>query len=185
MPVFPTQTLVSASIGLALSSGFALTGISLSTQILPALYLQPSSPAANKEGQQDGTTAATPYSHSVRQWNIVYDYGKKTGPAVSLLAALSYITASFGLPNTLGERDVRFGLLVGAAVVQLMVVPYTLGIMGKTNKELIKRAGNSPDTVYTGSAATKDILEKWGRLNLGRSIIPLLAAGCAISALVI
>ena len=61
----------------------------------------------------------------------------------------------------------------------MSIMPYTVLLLAPTNEALLKRAkaGDKKDgAVEADAEETKELLEKWGRWNLGRAVLPLLGA---------
>ena len=97
-----------------------------------------------------------------------------------------------------GNREIRSGLLVAAALLDIAIVPYTLIFMKDVNASLSKRANaaeNSEDVeevreedmleAGVPEIQTEDLLRQWGRLNLVRGFIMQAGILCATAALTI
>ncbi|EXJ73444.1 uncharacterized protein A1O5_03204, partial [Cladophialophora psammophila CBS 110553] len=125
--------------------------LSISFLTVPALLLpSPSAlPApANSENTASPTSVssqrpATKSPHLARQWQYAYNIGKKPGPFFALLASGNWLYTVNHLP---AEAKLRHRLLLAATGLSTAVIPFTFGVMKRTNDELHRRA----------NAATRD-----------------------------
>ena len=82
-------------------------------------------------------------------------------------------------------------LFLVAAALNISIVPFTLGVMAKTNNELIRRANAatagldaSPKEKGTGveKYQTPELVRWWGDLNMCRVSLQVGAMGCVVLA---
>ncbi|TQV98986.1 hypothetical protein V2A60_007322 [Cordyceps javanica] len=108
---------------------------------------------------------ATPQSPGI-VWNGLFTRGMAVMPKVAITTALCYL---YGAYEARGERATRTHLAAAAGLV-MSIIPFTLVFMRNTNEMLLKGAS---ETVT--STATRELISKWGNLNLARSLLPLAA----------
>lgn len=179
-PEFLSATLV----GIAGSAAFSSLCYSISYLNVPSL-LVPAPKASDK------TTPKTPSGHLARQWQLVYDIGKFTGPPISVVSAGSLIYAMTRIP---AEFRAQRQLYITAAVLIVSIMPFTLIALAPTNTKLLKTAaieerGEESEEVRLGNVAagevqsTPDLIRKWAGLNAIRGIPPILGIGCVLAAL--
>lgn len=89
---------------------------------------------------------------------------------VSLVGA-SYLFTAY---DTRKRGGIWKGFAVAAALV-VAIVPYTFLFMGSTNEALHSIAGGAH---IVAESEVTSLINKWGWLNLGRSLLPL-AGGVA------
>ncbi|CAK7269715.1 hypothetical protein SEPCBS57363_003741 [Sporothrix epigloea] len=143
----------------------------------------------------------SPTNVMLRQWGRMYHSGKAVFPGAAVAAAAAYgyvyfaTTNSSSLPNTLEVSTSNLPLI--AAGLCLSIVPYTFLMMLPTNKQLLPKAQAAEEdalftkadkaagagTVYTAQQeqAAKQLVDRWGMLNLGR---PILLSAAAIVGLI-
>ncbi|ERS96858.1 uncharacterized protein SPSK_00059 [Sporothrix schenckii 1099-18] len=142
----------------------------------------------------------SPTALMLRQWGRTFQAGKIVFPGAAATAAAAfgfvyYRTANAATPSSIEVSASALPLV--AAGLCLSIVPYTLLILRPTNKELIAKAAQAEEdaqlskadraagagTVYTAQeeASAKQLVDRWGTLSLGRS---LLLAAAAIVGLV-
>ncbi len=159
--------LLGSVVGLTSSAIFFGANLGITFIAVPVLLL----PAA--ASTSSGIPATKP-PHLARQWQALYDIGKKAGPFFALLATGSWLFAARQMPTGLESQQ---RLLVAAAGLSIAVVPFTSGVMKWTNDELTRRAsvatrgeegetkaGAKKDTVE--AYQTRDLLRWWAKLNL-------------------
>jgi len=81
---------------------------------------------------------------------------------------------------------------VGAGLLTVGIVPYTLAVMESTNRELLRREGlvrhgkeggkSGRDAGWRGRDS-RELIRSWARMNLGRAVLTLAAALVGFSAL--
>lgn len=99
-------------------------------------------------------------------------------PKVALTTALMYGYAAWSLHGQAGGSGV---LCLYAAMLTIAIVPYTLLIMGKTNKALHGAA----DGISTPNASqTSILLDRWSLLNSGRALFPLIGTSLGLIGLI-
>lgn len=105
-----------------------------------------------------------------QQWDVVFRRGRVLCPLTAVLAALGYGHLAWrSSPRAAGGTR----SLVGAAALSLAIVPFTLLVIGPTNKALQRAAaGEGP----LGEGAVRELVRRWSTLNLVRSLLPLSSA---------
>ena len=94
------------------------------------------------------------------EWNAAYKRG------YAMQASLAIVGGLFGLLAYLNTLDLRW--LLGA-VVLLANWPYTLFVIVPTNNRLMETP------LEAATAETRRMLEQWGVLHAGRSVLGLVA----------
>jgi hypothetical protein len=92
-------------------------------------------------------------------------------PKFAGLVGASYAFTAY---DTRKRGGIWKGFAVAAALV-VAIVPYTILFMGSTNDALHSIAGG---THIVAESEVTNLINKWGWLNLGRSLLPL-AGGVA------
>ena len=160
----PNSVLLGSALGIASSAMFFGGNLAISFITVPTLLLP--SPSS--------TRTPTKSPHLARQWKNTYDLGKKAGPFFALTASGCWLYTVRNLPAGAGLQQ---RLLVAAAGLSMSVVPFTFGVMNRTNNELDRRAGvatkgGSEDTKSDAqkgtveSYETHDLLRWWAQLNM-------------------
>ncbi|EXJ89991.1 hypothetical protein A1O3_03058 [Capronia epimyces CBS 606.96] len=177
-----SRTIVAGTLGLTFSAIFLGANLGISYISVPTLLLSsprsPLPPPANAPDEASPTTTssekpATKPPHLARQWQHIFDIGKKAGPATAVLASASFLYAFRSLPLA-ATRQRR--LFLTAAGLCLTIVPFTFIAMQRTNNELERRAnaatkGEEEDiklearTGTVESYQTHDLLNRWATLN--------------------
>ncbi|KIK62229.1 hypothetical protein GYMLUDRAFT_42177 [Collybiopsis luxurians FD-317 M1] len=122
-------------------------------------------------------------------WEHLYNRGKKTMPPIAATTALAHAYAAYSIPNPLSLDAIQRtrNLFALAGVLTVLIVPYTLLAMQKTNSALATKSnvlkaksdkGLTGETVYPVDEEAKTLLRRWNLLNTGRALLPL--AGCAV-----
>ncbi|KAF2101397.1 hypothetical protein NA57DRAFT_34024 [Rhizodiscina lignyota] len=119
-----------------------------------------------------------------KQWKTMWLRGRPTG--VLFLA----IGAIFGgLAYREQPSSSAFKLYVTSAALITSAVPYTLALMGPTNKALNEKAESLASASITDAAAeagvekeqtTHALVDRWAMLNLGRALIAATSAMVAL-----
>ncbi len=99
----------------------------------------------------------------------MFNRGMSLMPKVAITTALSYLYAAYDTRNEGGSWK---GYVASAALV-VSIVPFTLLAMNPTNQSLISVAKGAS---ALEAASVSELIHKWGRLNLTRSILPLAGA---------
>ena len=100
-------------------------------------------------------------------------------PPVTILACINYNIVTYDQYHTkTNESSWRWKIYALASAATLSLVPFTLVIMGDVNAALVE-AGNAVAT-GTGAILTQEsakiAVERWGHLNLQRSLLPLIGS---------
>lgn len=138
------------------------------------------------------------------QWRKVYAVGSRLGPGIHLGASLAFLVnawlhyipvnsaAGNAVGGTWGTR--RSLLFVGAAVVNMSIVPFTKLLMSGINSELHKReeAGRGvkegwtqadPENKLGAEGTSGELIQRWSLLNSIRALFPLVAVVLGFEAL--
>ena len=129
------------------------------------------------------TWLVAPNPLPVRQWKVSFDRGKIINPALALVSAISYIYLSYRLYGTLNHPKAEmYGL---SAMAPLVIFPYTIFGMMSTNRKLLKKhdemkgldvGEKATEVGLAKGESTKELIDRWGMLNLGRGMFPLVGA---------
>ena len=120
---------------------------------------------------------------SARQWQASFDRGKIINPAIALVSGISYGVLSYNLYGTLNHFKAEMYAL--SAVSVLSIWPWTLLVMWPTNVKLFKKYEDmknlsieekATETGLARGESTKELMDYWGLLNLGRGLLPLVGA---------
>ena len=119
----------------------------------------------------------------VRQWRVSFDRGKILNPAIDLVSVVSYGYLAYRLYGTLNHPKAEmYGL---SALATLAIFPYTWFVMMGTNKKLFRKLDEmkgldvSEKATEVGLAkgeSAKELVDRWGILNVGRGAFPLVGA---------
>jgi len=191
---------VAGMLGVTFSALFVGANLGISYIAVPALLL-PSPPSAlpspaNAHNAASPTSTssekpATKPPHLARQWQDIFRMGSKAGPVAALLSSASFLYAFRRLPS--GAR-LQQRLFIAAATSSLAIVPFTFGVMKRTNDELHRRANaatrgeeeESKAEAKEGSVEsyqTPDLVRWWASLNFLRALLHVGSIGCAIAAM--
>ena len=184
MAAYAPKILVASGTGIVLSSMLVGANAALSYIALPVVLL----PNPTPKTQQPATGSG----HLARQWQAIYNIGKKIGPGAAVPSAAAFTYASRLVPK--GATLPR-NLFIAAAVCNLLIVPFTFIFMKRTNDDLHRRANNATagrDEVSAKKDAmqgsvesleTSDLIHHWGDLSTMRASLPLTAIGLGVAAL--
>ena len=173
---------MASTLGITSSALFVGANLCLSYIAVPALLLPspptPLPPPAHAQNAQSPTSTsskkpATGSLHLARQWQEVYRIGSKAGPVAALGSSAAFLYAIRGLPS--GSK-IQQRLFLAAAGLSVAIMPFTFGVMKRTNDELHRRAkAASDEDAEDGVAAKKasvesyqthDLVRWWAKLNL-------------------
>ena len=179
-PEFLSATLI----GVAGSAAFTSLCWGISYLTVPSL-LVPAPKASDKKQPK------TPSGHLARQWQLIYDIGKFTGPPVSIVSAGSLVYAMTRIP---AELKVQRQLYFTAAALIVSIMPFTLIALAPTNTRLLDIAAieakglesehTRPESIVAGEGqTTAELIRKWAGLNAVRGIPPVLGICCVLAAL--
>lgn len=90
-------------------------------------------------------------------------------PKVAITVAMAYSYAAYEANN----QDKSWGIFLAAAGSVLLVVPFTLVFMSRTNRALIGLADGSLNPAGVHAA---DLISSWGHLNAVRSVLPFIGS---------
>ena len=120
---------------------------------------------------------------AIRQWKLSFDRGIVINPAIALLSSATYGFLSYRLYGTLNHQKAELYALSAAFI--LSIWPWTLLLMSSTNGKLFKKYEEAKEPnaheklAEVGVAegeTTKELIKKWGALNIGRGVLPFLGA---------
>ena len=104
-------------------------------------------------------------------------------PAIALVSIISYGYLSYRLYGTLNHPKAEmYGL---SALITFGIWPYTIFGMMPTNRKLIKKhdemsgsdiGKEATEVGLAKGGSTKELVDRWGMLNLGRGLFPLVGA---------
>ena len=119
----------------------------------------------------------------VRQWQVSFDRGKILNPGIALVSIISYSYLSYRLYGTLNHPKAElYGL---SALATFGIWPYTIVGMMYTNRKLFKKhdemkglevGEKATEVGLAKGESTKELVDKWGILNVGRGLFPLIGA---------
>ncbi|KAK8134451.1 hypothetical protein PG984_006463 [Apiospora sp. TS-2023a] len=122
-----------------------------------------------------------PQDALVQQWHGLYRRGAAIMPVVAGTTTLGYWTVAYYRYCSFPSAEWRGFAAAGALV--LAIVPFTFAAMMPTIRALEATMGGSAvgekkKTMSRGTAEA--LLTKWTRLNVWRSLIPLVGTACAV-----
>ncbi|KIW75112.1 hypothetical protein Z517_11883 [Fonsecaea pedrosoi CBS 271.37] len=178
----PNTVVLGTALGITSSAIFFGANLSISFLTVPVLLLPSPKPAlpvpANSENTNSPTSSssqrpATKFGHLARQWQEAYNVGKKAGPFFALLASGCWLYAAKHLPS---EARLQRQLLWAASGLSIAIVPFTFGVMKRTNDELNRRADAATRDEEDDSKAhaqqgtvesyqTHDLIQWWAQLS--------------------
>lgn len=119
----------------------------------------------------------------VRQWQLSFNREKIINPAIALVSAFSYFWLSWRLYGGLNHPKAEMYAL--SVICTLGVWPYTIFGMMPTNRKLFKKYDEmkglsvheqATEVGLAKGESAKGLLDRWGMLNIGRGMLPLLGA---------
>lgn len=121
-----------------------------------------------------------PQDALVHQWHNLYRRGAAMMPVLAGTTTLGYWTVAYYRCGLSPAAEWRGFAAAGALV--LAIVPFTLAAMMPTIRALEASMGSAErerkQTMSRGTAEA--LLRKWTRLNVWRSLIPLVGTACAV-----
>ncbi|KAL3472458.1 hypothetical protein BJX99DRAFT_262246 [Aspergillus californicus] len=121
-----------------------------------------------------------PVTLIVKQWRDMYNVGKIKNPPIAALTAAAFAYLAWAVPNsTAGEvlaPENAAVLYSIAAVLTVSIVPWTIGVMTKTNRKLLDLAEGIWVPSEKTSEEVEGLLGKWIGFNLVRALFPLAGA---------
>ena len=109
----------------------------------------------------------------LQHWQRVFDRGHVQGPALSITTALIYTYVAW----TQAALSASWRPFAIAAGVTLGMVPYTLILMDRVNKELfraVEQSRSGKESIDRQRA--EKLIRQWTALHAGRSLFPLAGA---------
>lgn len=118
-----------------------------------------------------------------RQWQASFDRGAIINPAIGLVSVFAYGFLSYRLYGSLNHPKAEMYAL--SALFVLGMLPWTRLVMWPTNVALfrkydeMKNLGVEEKATEVGLAkgeSTKELVDRWGTLNVVRGLFPLVGA---------
>lgn len=113
----------------------------------------------------------------------MFDRGKILNPAIGVVSMVSYGYLSYSLYGTLNHPKAEmYGLSVLAVFA---IFPYTVFGMMSTNQKLFKKhdemkgldvGEKAMEVGLAKGESAKELVDRWGILNVGRGVFPLVGA---------
>ena len=113
-------------------------------------------------------------------WRHTFQYGVKVAPPFAVAATIAHIFNAYINRNSTSVRA-RYSAI--AAVSTIAIVPFTMIFMASANSELFNREQAARGTAAGIEPSSVELVKKWGRLNLTRSLLPAAGALFACFAL--
>lgn len=123
-----------------------------------------------------------PQDALVHQWHGLYRRGAAMMPVLAGTTALGYWTVAY-YRYCLSSPPAEWRGFAAAGALVLAIVPFTLVTMMPTIRalEAAHPIGRGTGEKKTTSRRTAEaLLRKWTRLNVWRSLIPLVGTACAV-----
>jgi len=102
---------------------------------------------------------------------VVFDIGKSTAPPLAVLAAATLSYVAYTKYNISGSDATQWRGLAIAAAGTVGIVPFTLLFMGGINDKLI--AASDAVGKEVASESVRELVARWGRVNVVRSFLTL------------
>jgi len=112
--------------------------------------------------------------------------GKNTAPKAALVSLVSYLYVAYKYyDHPLESESYKWKLYAAAGVANIAIVPFTLVVMMKTVKKLLRKADETAALQATETVVevglpkaetARALVDKWGMQNLIRAIFPLIGA---------
>lgn len=113
-------------------------------------------------------------------WRHTLDNGVKVCPPFAVAAAITHVLNAYINRNSTSD-GAKYS--VAAAASTIAIVPFTMMLMAPTNEELFKREKAAFGTATGVEPSSLGLVNKWGRLNLTRALLPAVGALVACFAL--
>lgn len=118
----------------------------------------------------------------LKQWNGMFQAGKVSAPPVAAVSAASFFYLASKLPASADKT--KFYSYIAAGVLAVGIIPYTVVFMLPTNQKLLEKVEETKmlslkDELVEaglGEETAHKLVDKWGMLNLGRSVLMTIAA---------
>lgn len=109
----------------------------------------------------------------------LFHLGHHICPGTAVLTFVLYSRAAWKRYS----KKSSWSLLAAAGIATVSIVPFTLLFMMSTNEALFDLEKESQSAAFTGSLDTgKDLVGRWSRMHLMRSMFPLLGAALGAAA---
>lgn len=118
-------------------------------------------------------------AHMLRQWVCLYHYGHLLLPSMSIATLFLYAYVALG-KRASGAPWTSY-VIAGAVTVGM--IPFTLIVMVPTNNTLFElEDGVKISAAVASLECVRELVTKWGRMHLVRSLFPLLGATLGFNA---
>ena len=94
-------------------------------------------------------------------------------PPFALAAAIAHVLNAYINRNSPSD-PAKYS--AAAAASTIAIVPFTIIFMKTTNEELFKRERAARGTATGVEPSSRELVKKWGRLNLTRAFLPAVGA---------
>ncbi|KAM0794048.1 hypothetical protein BDR22DRAFT_883676 [Usnea florida] len=112
-------------------------------------------------------------THMVQQWVRLYHYGHLLSPALAIATCLIYAHAA----TRKRASGRQWTLSAAAGAVTVGMIPFTWIVMVPTNNALFGlNEGGGVRVAGVGLGEVQELVGRWGRLHLVRSLFPLVGA---------
>ncbi|KAH8666003.1 hypothetical protein BGZ60DRAFT_410376 [Tricladium varicosporioides] len=156
----PLPLRLAQTLGLTTTAIFSGVSIALSTILVPRIL-------------------ESPAPLLVRQWGNMFARMKIVAPGVMLVSASAFTYASLILPASLTKHKTPYLII---AALNTAMLPYTIIFMSSTNNKLLaleerEKVGeleldkDGEARVAITSETAHSLVDWWGMLNLGRSVL--------------
>jgi hypothetical protein len=113
----------------------------------------------------------------LKQWSAIYTTGARMFPPISALATASYLYVAYAYANAGdGPQTPYLGYSMAAACCGTAAVPVTFGLVEPVSRQLGKYAAGKDASAKEEEEEARELVRRWGTLNLVRAAL-LLAAG--------
>jgi hypothetical protein len=120
----------------------------------------------------------------LKQWKHAWEAGFKTFPPLAGISALSFGYLAWEAKHSPNAMPHQWKVYAASTLLCFGIIPYTLAVMGSTNKKLLDKAEETKVLkaedriveVGLGGESAHQLVDKWATLNLGRAIMLATAA---------
>lgn len=108
----------------------------------------------------------------LHQWARMFHYGQRVAPTMAFATSLLYASTAI-YKRAAGRRWVIFAV---AGVTTMIMVPFTLLFMVPTNDTLFRLGAERKAASVASLGEAQELVTKWSRLHVVRSLFPLAGA---------
>lgn len=159
MALSPTPLRLLQTLGLTTTALLAGTSASFSLYTIPRLL-------------------ESPPPTLLKQFKRLYAAGHASMPPATILAAASLLYLA---RDSRAAGSEQWRGYAAAAALALAIIPYTLAVMMGTNNVLLAKAEEAETKGHgeVQAAEVRRLVGRWAKMNLGRSVLLVSAAGVA------